>query len=120
MKSLRNNSTTRDRRRGRIRAKVVGTSLRPRLAVFKSNRYLYAQIIDDSKGITLAHATSLPKKGSKSNGTATEAATLIGTTIAKQALDKGLKQVVFDRGGFLYTGKVKLLAEAARAGGLTF
>lgn len=120
MKSPRTSSTTRDRRRGRIRAKVAGTSSRPRLAVFKSNRYLYAQIIDDSKGVTLAHATSLPKKGSKKSGTATEAAALIGTSIAKQALDKGLKQVVFDRGGFLYTGKVKLLAEAARAGGLAF
>jgi large subunit ribosomal protein L18 len=120
MKSARHNSSTRERRRGRIRAKVAGTPERPRLAVFKSNRYLYAQIIDDSKGVTLAHVTSIPSKGGKKSGTPTEAASLIGTTIAKQAIEKGVKQVVFDRGGFLYTGKVKLLADAARAGGLTF
>lgn len=120
MKSARHNSNTRERRRGRIRAKVVGSTLRPRLAVFKSNRYLYAQIIDDGKGVTLAHVTSVPKKGEKKKGTATEAASVIGTAIAKQALAKGVTQVVFDRGGFLYTGKVKLLADAARAGGLTF
>ncbi|HYF10289.1 MAG TPA: 50S ribosomal protein L18 [Candidatus Paceibacterota bacterium] len=119
MKSARHASNTRERRRARIRARVAGTSERPRLAVFKSNRYLYAQVIDDAKGVTLAHATSLPAKGGK-KGSATEAATAVGAAIAKEALAKGVKQVVFDRGGFLYTGKVKLLAEAARAGGLAF
>ena len=120
MKSARHTSDTRTRRRGRIRAKVVGTSERPRLAVFKSNRYLYAQVIDDTKGITVAHATSVPKKGEKKKGTASEAAVAIGAQVAKLALAKGVKDVVFDRGGFLYAGKVKMLADSARAQGLNF
>ena len=120
MKSSRHTSSTRTRRRGRIRAKIAGTTERPRLAVFKSNRYLYAQVIDDAKGITLAHATSAPKKGAKKRGTGAEEAGAVGTQIAAAALAKGIKSVVFDRGGFLYAGKVKLLADAARAAGLTF
>lgn len=97
-------NTSRDRRRKRIRAKISGTAERPRLSVFKSNKMLYAQLIDDTVGKTLASA-----KGAD--------ATKVGTEIAKGA---STKTVVFDRGGYIYTGKVKALAEAARAAGLEF
>lgn len=97
----------RNRRRKRIRAKVSGTSERPRFSVFKSNRAVYAQLIDDAKGKTLAAA-----KGSD--------AVKVGTEIAKSALKEGITKVVFDRGGYIYTGKVKAVAEAARAAGLIF
>lgn len=106
----------------RIRKKIMGTPERPRLAVYKSLRYIYAQIIDDTKGHTLVAASSLEKElRSQLKSTKNiEAAKLVGEVIAKRALEKGIKKVVFDRGGFLYHGKVKALADSARAAGLEF
>ena len=109
-------SSPRDRRRKRIRSKVAGTASRPRLSVFKSNAYIYAQIIDDESGKTLASASSL--KGAK--GTKSDSAKTVGLEIAKSAKSKGIDKVVFDRGGFIYTGRVRALAEGAREGGLEF
>jgi large subunit ribosomal protein L18 len=106
----------------RIRKKIYGTPERPRLAVFKSLRYIYAQIIDDTKGHTLVSASSLEKelRSQLKSTKNVEAAKLVGEVIAKRALEKGIKKVVFDRGGFLYHGKVKALADSARAAGLEF
>lgn len=106
----------RDRRHARIRAKIEGTTKRPRLAVFRSNKYVYAQIIDDGKGVTLASASSLKNK----KGTMKEKAEKVGEMIAKAAAEKKIKEVVFDRGGFVYTGRIKVLAESARKHGLSF
>ncbi len=100
----------------KIRAKVNGTSECPRLSVFRSNQFIYAQIIDDIKGVTLVSASDMNiKKGAK-----TERAIAVGTEIAKLASTKGVTKVVFDRNGFKYTGRVKSLADGARAGGLQF
>lgn len=99
--------SARDRKRKKIRAKISGTAERPRFSVFKSNTAIYAQLIDDNAGITLASA-----KGSD--------AKKVGKEIAQFALEKSVKKAVFDRGGYIYTGKVKALAEGARAGGLEF
>ncbi|MCS7201531.1 MAG: 50S ribosomal protein L18 [Dictyoglomus sp.] len=106
----------------RIRKKIFGTPERPRLAVFKSLRYIYAQIIDDTKGHTLVSASSLEKelKSQLKSTDNIEAAKLVGKVIAKRALEKGIKKVVFDRGGFLYHGRIKALADSARAEGLEF
>lgn len=109
-------SEQRTRRHRRIRAKVIGTSERPRLAIFKSNSYLYAQLIDDTKGATLAAVSDMGLKGK----TKTERAKLAGTALAKSAKEKGMKAVVFDRGGFIYTGRVRAFADGAREGGLVF
>ncbi len=106
----------RGRRRKRIRAKVFGTSARPRLSVFRSNRYISAQLIDDSKGLTLAAATSKGAKGKTSK----ERATDVGASIAEQAKKKNISLAVFDRGGYIYTGSVEALAEGARQAGLQF
>jgi large subunit ribosomal protein L18 len=103
-------------RHNRIRAKVSGTAERPRLAVFRSNRFVYAQLIDDVAGKTLASTDTRTVKG----GTATERATTIGTEIAKKAKAVGVSTVVFDRGGFRYQGAIAALADAARAEGLAF
>jgi large subunit ribosomal protein L18 len=100
----------------KIRTKVLGTSLRPRLSVFRSNSYIYAQLIDDSKGITLASSSDLDIK----TGTKTERGIEAGKQIAKASIAKGIKSVVFDRNGFKYTGRVKALADAARSAGLEF
>ncbi len=113
-------TTTRDRRRKRIRAKVSGTEVRPRLSVYKSNTSVYAQIIDDTKGITLVASSTRGAKGSKNKANKTEAAKTAGVEIAKLAKAKGITKVVFDRGGFIYTGRVKALADGAREGGLEF
>lgn len=106
----------------KIRNRFTGTPERPRLAVFRSNNHIYAQIIDDTVGNTLAAASTLEKdvkaELSKSNDVA--AAAYLGTVIAKKALEKGIKSVVFDRGGFIYQGKIKALADAAREAGLEF
>ena len=110
----------RTRRHKRIRAKVSGTSSRPRLAIFKSNSYIYAQIIDDTKGVTLASVSDLGNKGDKNKTTKTERAKIAGSALAKSAKEKGLEVVVFDRGGFIYTGRVRAFAEGAREGGLVF
>ena len=104
------------RRKARIRAKIHGTAERPRLAVFKSNRYLYVQIINDDKGTTLAAFTSKEAKGK----TPAERAKEVGLGIAKKAQAAKVTHVVFDRGGYIYTGKVKAIADAAREGGLIF
>lgn len=96
-----------ERRHKRIRAKISGTALRPRLSVFKSNRYVYAQLIDDEKGATLVSASG--NDGTK-----------VGTDIAKKALAANISKVVFDRGGYLYAGKIKAIADGAREGGLQF
>lgn len=117
MKALKNSKVeSRTRRHRRIRAKVSGTSLMPRLSVFKSNRYISAQIIDDQKNITLASAHSKDAKG-KSMSEKSEA---VGVMLAEKAKAKKIEKVVFDRGGFIYTGNVKALAEGARKGGLKF
>lgn len=99
------------RRHKRVRARVKGTHERPRLSVFRSARYIYAQLIDDHKGLTL-----LSMKG----GARADAAFKVGKGIAKKALEKGVKEVVFDRGGFAFHGRIKALAEGAREGGLRF
>jgi large subunit ribosomal protein L18 len=103
------------RRHARIRTTINGTALRPRLSVFKSNKYLYAQLIDDVTANTLLAVNSQNMK----KGTALEKATEIGITIAKMALEKKITQAVFDRGGFRYTGKIQAIADGARTGGLT-
>lgn len=105
------------RRHRRVRGKISGTPERPRLDVFRSSKHIYAQIIDDTTGTTLAAASTLDK-GFKGNGGNAEAATEVGKAIAEKALAKGIKQVVFDRGGFVYHGRVKALADGAREGGL--
>ncbi len=102
-------------RHNRIRAKITGTSERPRLAIYKSNRFVYAQLIDDTKGVTLAAADSRTTKG-----TMTEGAIAVGADIAKKAVAKGVSAVVFDRGGFKYQGLIAALADSARGNGLTF
>ena len=106
----------------RIRNRFSGTAERPRLAVFRSNNHMYAQIIDDTVGNTLVAASTLDKevKAELEKTNNVEAAAHLGTVIAKKALDKGITTVVFDRGGFIYQGKVKALAEAAREAGLDF
>ena len=103
-------------RHRRVRAKVCGTQERPRLAFFRSNKHLYAQIIDDTVGKTLVGISSL-KNGKKS---AMENARQLGTDLADKARQKKIKKVVFDRGGFMYTGSVEVFADAAREGGLEF
>jgi large subunit ribosomal protein L18 len=105
----------RTRRHARIRAKVKGTSDRPRLAIFRSNRYISAQVIDDAKGVTLAAATSRGMKGGMR-----EVAVKVGADVAKAAKEKGVATVVFDRGGFNYGGTIEALAQGARDGGLAF
>ena len=103
----------------RIRRKLAGTSERPRLAVFRSVAHIYAQVIDDSKGVTLVSASSVDK-GGKTNGGNVAAAKAIGKLVAERAKEKGITKVVFDRGGYLYHGRVKALADAAREAGLEF
>ncbi len=106
----------RDRRRGRIRSKIFGIAEKPRLSVFRSNKYIWAQLIDDTKGNTIASATS---KGVKAkNGV--ERAKIVGQNIAKIAISKKIENVVFDRGGYLYTGSISALADGAREAGLKF
>jgi large subunit ribosomal protein L18 len=108
----------RERRHRRIRGKVVGTAERPRLAVFRSNKGIFAQLIDDESGKTLAGASWLGLKSFK--GSKTEQATEVGKAVAEAAKKAGIESVVFDRGGYLYHGRVKALAEGAREGGLKF
>ena len=103
----------------RIRRKVAGSTGRPRLAVFRSVKHIYAQVIDDSVGHTVAAASSNEKSGIKSGGNVA-GAKAVGKLLAERAKEKGVKSVVFDRGGYLYHGRVKALADAAREGGLEF
>lgn len=107
------------KRHKRVRGKVSGTSERPRLNVFRSGNNIYAQIIDDTKGLTLASASSL-EKSFEGRGNNVEAAVKVGQAIAQRAKDKGIDTVVFDRGGYLYHGRVKALADGAREAGLEF
>jgi large subunit ribosomal protein L18 len=116
MKKTKSNINQRDRRHKRIRAKISGATKIPRLSVFKSNRYISAQLIDDEKGITLVAVHSKDAKGK----TLMEKSSFVGRDIAGKAVAKKINKVVFDRGGFLYTGCVKALADGAREGGLTF
>lgn len=114
------------RRKKRIRKKIIGTPERPRLCVYKSLKHIYAQIIDDTIGHTLVAASSLSPEirekidELKKKGGKTEVARAVGELIAKKALEKGITKVVFDRGGFKYHGRIKALADAARAAGLQF
>jgi large subunit ribosomal protein L18 len=117
MKAIK--SQKRDRRHNRIRAKVLGTLERPRLSVFRSNKFIYAQIIDDEAGKTLASASDKAIKKAKNAGKVV-GAKAVGTEIAKLAKEKNITKVVFDRGGYLYTGRVKAVSEGAREGGLSF
>ncbi len=111
----------RKRRHRRVRKTVFGTAERPRLSVFRSNSHLYAQVINDLVGRTIASASTLDKElGEKIKSTTIEAAKKVGELVAKRTLAYGIKTVVFDRGGYLYHGKVKSLAEAAREAGLIF
>ena len=109
----------RDRIHKRIRRKLSGTAERPRLAVFRSVAHIYAQVIDDAAGKTLVSASSVDK-GGKTNGGNVAAAKVIGKLVAEKAKEKGIKAVVFDRGGYQYHGRVKALADAAREAGLEF
>jgi large subunit ribosomal protein L18 len=118
----RTRSESRERRHTRVRLTVHGTPNRPRLNVFRSVEEIYAQIIDDEKGVTLAAASSIDHeiRETVAKLTKTEQAKAVGELVAKRAIDKGIKQVVFDRGGFRYIGRVKALADAARQAGLDF
>ena len=109
----------RERRKLRIRRKISGTADRPRLSVFRSLKHIYAQVIDDASGKTIASASSRDKDSS-TKGANAAAAKAVGVLIAKKAKDKGVTQVVFDRGGYLYHGNIKALADAARENGLKF
>jgi large subunit ribosomal protein L18 len=122
MKVSKERTQSRRRIRSRIRRRLKGSVERPRLAVFKSGRHIYAQVIDDASGATIAHASSLDAalKGDKKPAANRETATRVGTLVAERAKSKGVARVVFDRGGYIYHGKVKALAEAARQGGLEF
>jgi len=118
-----NRGEARLRRKKRVRKKVKGTPERPRLCVFRSLKHIYAQIIDDATSTTLVEASSV-SKGIKdkvgNDGGNKKGATIVGKEIARKALEKGIKKVVFDRNGFLYHGRVKALSDAAREGGLEF
>ena len=109
---------SRKRRHARVRAKISGTAEAPRLCVYRSNKNIEAQLIDDVKGVTLVASSSMSLK--LENGSNIEAAAKVGKDIAEKALAKGLKKVVFDRSGYIYHGRVKALAEAAREAGLEF
>lgn len=114
---------TRERIHTRIRKKLQGTTERPRLAVFRSTAHIYAQVIDDSNGTTVASASSAEKAISLADGSDggnVKGAQAIGKAVAERAREKGIKKVVFDRGGFIYHGRIKALADAAREAGLEF
>ena len=117
-------AVARRKRHYKMRRYITGTAARPRLAVFKSNKYIYAQIIDDVAGHTLASASTmdatLVKADNLKSTSNVDAAKAVGLSLAKKALDKGIETVVFDRAGYLYHGKVKALADAAREAGLKF
>ena len=122
MVSKKSRQVVRENMHRRLRNRFSGTPERPRLAVFRSNNHMYAQIIDDTVGKTLAAASTLEKdvKAELEKTNNVDAAAYLGTVIAKRALEKGITEVVFDRGGYIYQGKVAALAEAAREAGLTF
>jgi large subunit ribosomal protein L18 len=113
-------NATRKKRHARVRAKLSGTSARPRLNVFRSNKHIYAQVIDDMNGVTLASASTVEKDLNLESTSNLEAAQKVGELVAKRALEKGVEAVVFDRGGYLYHGRIQALADAARENGLQF
>ena len=112
-------NTARLKRHARVRKKISGTAARPRLNVFRSTKHIYAQLIDDVAGVTLASASSM-EKGFEGFGGNKEAAKKVGMAIARKAQEKGISEIVFDRSGYIYHGRVKELAEGAREGGLQF
>ena len=122
MVSKKSRAEVRAKKHRRLRHHLAGTADRPRLAVFRSNSHMYAQVIDDTVGNTLVSASTLEKevKSELEKTNNVEAAAYLGTVIAKRALDKGIKTVVYDRGGFIYQGKITALADAAREAGLEF
>ena len=122
MVSKQDKSALRIKKHQRLRNRFSGTAQRPRLAVFRSNNHMYAQIIDDTVGNTICAASTVEKavKSELEKTNNVDAAAYVGTLIAKRALDKGIEEVVFDRGGFIYHGKVQALADAAREAGLKF
>ena len=122
MVSKESRSKVRAKKHMKIRNRFSGTAERPRLAVFRSNNHMYAQIIDDTVGNTLVAASTLEKeiKAELEKTNNVDAAAYLGTVIAKRAIEKGIKEVVFDRGGFIYQGKIAALADAAREAGLEF
>lgn len=122
MVSKKSRTLVREKKHRRLRNHLAGTADRPRLAVFRSNNHMYVQIIDDTVGNTLVSASTLEKevKAEIEKTNNTDAAAHLGTVIAKKALEKGITAVVFDRGGFIYQGKIKALADAAREAGLEF
>ena len=122
MVSKKSRSEVRVKKHERMRNRFAGTAERPRLAVFRSNNHMYAQIIDDSVGNTLVAASTVEKavKAELEHTNDTDAAAYVGTLIAKRALETGIEEVVFDRGGFIYQGKIQALADAAREAGLKF
>ena len=122
MVSKKSRTAVRENKHRRMRHHLAGTAQRPRLAVFRSNNHMYAQIIDDTVGKTLVSASTLDKdvKAECEKTNNVEAAAVVGKVVAKKALEKGITTVVYDRGGFIYEGKIKALAEAAREAGLEF
>ena len=122
MVSKKSKAALREKKHMRLRNRLSGTAERPRLAVFRSNNHMYAQIIDDTVGNTLVAASTLEKavKAELEKTNNVDAAAYLGTVIAKRAIEKGITTVVFDRGGFIYQGKIAALAEAAREAGLEF
>ncbi len=122
MVSKESRQAVRVKKHMKIRNRFSGTAQRPRLAVFRSNNHMYAQIIDDTVGNTLVSASTLEKeiKAELEKTNNVDAAAYLGTVIAKRAIEKGIKEVVFDRGGFIYQGKIAALADAAREAGLEF
>ena len=112
-------NTARLKRHARVRKKISGTAARPRLNVFRSTKHIYTQLIDDVAGVTLASASSM-EKGFEGFGGNKEAAKKVGMAIARKAQEKGISEIVFDRSGYIYHGRVKELAEGAREGGLKF
>ena len=122
MVSKQSRSEVRAKKHYRLRNHISGTAERPRLAVFRSNNHMYAQIIDDTVGNTLVAASTAEKsaKAELEHTNTVDAAAYVGTLIAKRALEKGIETVVFDRGGFIYQGKIQALADAAREAGLKF
>lgn len=122
MKKTKTSYAARTRRHRRLRRKVSGTPERPRLAVFRSLQHIYAQVIDDSTGRTLAAASDLEAdlRSQRNGKNKAQVAELVGEAIARKAIERGIKTVVFDRGGFKYHGRIKALAEAARKGRLSF
>ena len=113
-------NAVRKKRHARVRAKLSGTAARPRLNVFRSNKHIYAQLIDDVNGVTLASASTLDKDITVESASNLDAAVKVGELVAKRAVEKGVKAIVFDRGGYLYHGRIKALADAARENGLEF